>query len=508
MYNPDDKDIDRLSREAAEHYHAPGTPSWETLRQTLDKELPQEKEKKRRGFLFFFLLFAGLSLAGTSIWYGIHTSNSKTVTTITKSNTDQSNQSTEAKQLTGNSEPVVTSKPAELPADAAGSKSPDNVTKNKTSSRRAPTALVPISTKAAEAGKKTNDFPVMASNAKKLISKPEPSDQAGGGYTVKDNSNKNPRLNARNIKEDADLDRTNNSPPVARGKSHRNRQPLKDNTQPVIHDETSATSVADAVDKGNASSVPNGTNETVIVPADTARKQHLPVKDLALQKHDSVAKETDTAKPAVAKTKPVSKSEKAILFGVTAGFDFSTVKFSYGSNAGYNIGVMGGYQFNKHWAVITGVTYTKKNYKLNGSDYHPPKHDWTQYVDLQQVDGFCRMWEIPLNARYTFNPSAKNVFFGSAGLSSYIMKKQQYDYYYKNNMGMPMVAPWHNDSTFNHIFSILNLSLGLQKPVSKHLDLLIEPYARIPLGGVGFGNIRLSSFGVNLTVQYKKSLKR
>ena len=64
MYNPDDKDIDRLSREAAEHYHAPGTPSWETLRQTLDKELPQEKEKKRRGFLFFFLLFAGLSLAG------------------------------------------------------------------------------------------------------------------------------------------------------------------------------------------------------------------------------------------------------------------------------------------------------------------------------------------------------------------------------------------------------------------------------------------------------------
>ena len=49
MYKPDDKDIDRLSRDAAEHYRAPAEPSWDALQQVLDKELPQEKEKKRRG---------------------------------------------------------------------------------------------------------------------------------------------------------------------------------------------------------------------------------------------------------------------------------------------------------------------------------------------------------------------------------------------------------------------------------------------------------------------------
>jgi len=63
MYKPDDKDIDRLSRDAAEHYHAPGQPSWDALQQILDKELPREKEKKRRGFLFFFFLSV-LLLAG------------------------------------------------------------------------------------------------------------------------------------------------------------------------------------------------------------------------------------------------------------------------------------------------------------------------------------------------------------------------------------------------------------------------------------------------------------
>ena len=71
MYQPDEKDIDRLSREAAEHYHAPGKPGWDALQQILDKELPEEEEKKRRGFFFFFLLL-GVSLAGSGLWYGIH----------------------------------------------------------------------------------------------------------------------------------------------------------------------------------------------------------------------------------------------------------------------------------------------------------------------------------------------------------------------------------------------------------------------------------------------------
>ena len=45
MYKPDD-DIDDLSRNAAEHYKAPGAPSWDALEKVLDVELPKEEEKK------------------------------------------------------------------------------------------------------------------------------------------------------------------------------------------------------------------------------------------------------------------------------------------------------------------------------------------------------------------------------------------------------------------------------------------------------------------------------
>jgi hypothetical protein len=83
MYIPDDKDIDRISREAAGQYHAPGNPDWNTLRQTLDKELPEKKEKKRRGFFFFFFLVMGLSVTGSLVWYGV--SVSKKIETIARS---------------------------------------------------------------------------------------------------------------------------------------------------------------------------------------------------------------------------------------------------------------------------------------------------------------------------------------------------------------------------------------------------------------------------------------
>ena len=68
-----------------------------------------------------------------------------------------------------------------------------------------------------------------------------------------------------------------------------------------------------------------------------------------------------------------SKNNKSINIGLLAGMDISTVKFNYGDNAGYNLGLMAGYQHNRQWSVYTGIIYTKKNYKLNGSDYHPPK---------------------------------------------------------------------------------------------------------------------------------------
>ena len=67
MYPLNDKDLDRLSRDAAEHYDVESSASgWERLESRLDKELPV-KEKDRRRFLFWLFL-VGLLTGGGLIY--------------------------------------------------------------------------------------------------------------------------------------------------------------------------------------------------------------------------------------------------------------------------------------------------------------------------------------------------------------------------------------------------------------------------------------------------------
>jgi hypothetical protein len=56
MHPLHDKDLDRLSREAAEHFEAePGASGWANLEMRLDTELPQKKKKRRFLFWLFFI---------------------------------------------------------------------------------------------------------------------------------------------------------------------------------------------------------------------------------------------------------------------------------------------------------------------------------------------------------------------------------------------------------------------------------------------------------------------
>lgn len=65
MYHPDDdNELDRLSRDAAEHTASPGTASWSRMAQELDKVMPQGNKKRRLILLWWLLpclLVTGLS---------------------------------------------------------------------------------------------------------------------------------------------------------------------------------------------------------------------------------------------------------------------------------------------------------------------------------------------------------------------------------------------------------------------------------------------------------------
>lgn len=179
-----------------------------------------------------------------------------------------------------------------------------------------------------------------------------------------------------------------------------------------------------------------------------------------------------------------------------------------GNNEGkltLDLGISVHYLFTKHFGVRTGVLVSKKIYSATPGQYYLPGNT---YSYLQKVNANCNVVDIPLNVDYYFNQKGKHNWFVSAGLSSYLMKKESYDYVYKTPAGQTYNKEWVIENQNKHFLSILNLSAGYQYFLSKRFSLTVQPYMDLPLTGIGAGRVKLNSSGILLSVNAKPFLKK
>lgn len=115
------------------------------------------------------------------------------------------------------------------------------------------------------------------------------------------------------------------------------------------------------------------------------------------------------------------------------------------------------------------------------------------------------MFEVPIDFRYNLAQNKKELFFATAGLSSYFMKKESYNYD-EAAWGSIWPAMKTYTNSGNNLFSIINLSVGLEHKINKSISLRINPYLKIPLKGLGIGSIPITSSGINIgiTVPFHK----
>jgi hypothetical protein len=192
---------------------------------------------------------------------------------------------------------------------------------------------------------------------------------------------------------------------------------------------------------------------------------------------------------------PVRKAKHSHGYiGVLGAPDLSTVHFQSMKGAGTTFGVLLGYAFNDRWAVETGLYLDRKNYYTAGEYF---KKEMPAGYTLQNVDGTCNMLEIPVNVRYNFNTSQRMRWFATAGLSTYLMSKENYTYQYEYNWTTGD-SSWDIHKPSQYWFSIINLSAGFEQHIGKIGNLRLEPYVRIPLSGIGTGKLPILSAGLNI----------
>lgn len=460
-----DEEIDKLITDAANQHHPPyDDKAWGKMEALLDQHLPQKKDKRR--YVFFILLFLLLGGAlGTVILQPWKNNSGNTAGNAaqqpaaiiaatgenTAGNTDQSASSTPEK--TSGTDKV-------------------NITGESVTDKEVATSATVLTT----TSNQTEAAPVRTTIGKKGSAENKYARSSSVAYTKKGKTS-------------------------MRVKNAATGEDIADNAGTALSSDAQKIS---GTDNTKASDLP-AADEVVTTAAPEKPQTDLIKKETDSSKTNASTPETETLKKATVSAPNKKKTDKSFArnFAITAtaGADMSYIELSEKGKTEFLYGAGLTYFIGKHFRVGAGLYTTKKIY--TAAPYQYKFAGGTAYPNLTGIDANCKVYEIPVSLYYNFGAAKKHNWFGGMSISSLLMKRETYDYLYKNPAGQTYnyVKTINNEN--KHYFSVLTLSGGYQYNLSNHFSFLAEPYLKLPLTGIGAGKIKLNSTGLLFTAVYK-----
>jgi hypothetical protein len=461
------EELDKKIREAAESHHPPyDEKAWEKMDQLLDKHMPVEKKKRRR--VIFWIL--PLLLAGTATYFLLKKpADTEKQKAISASGNQQQLQPGISHPNEKNTETI--SKPlTEVPNE-----------KNNSSATGTPPKVI---------GEKTEPEPFSVPTGTIVQQKPAVSKN----ITIDKRHKNNPgKTTKKPLKKNSVII---SQPSLPAAEKNATSGSL---LQPDITEITPVNPAPTQASRGPVSKPENPVQqntETKTIPNPEMVK---PDTTKPMQNTDPITKKNKTKK---------NRKENGFYFSLSAGPDISAVGLD---NPGKLRGVYGigmGYSFSKRLSVQTGFYSARKVYNANPDDYHPPANWWAYFPKLEKIEADCKVYEIPLLITYNFAHTRKSNWFGTVGLSSYLMKKESYEYYYKTWGGQPASRNWVYNNEFKHYFNVVTIGGGYTHRISPVISVSVNPYFKAPLKGVGFGKVKLNSAGLLFTAGFSPFTKK
>lgn len=187
--------------------------------------------------------------------------------------------------------------------------------------------------------------------------------------------------------------------------------------------------------------------------------------------------------------------------------DVSTVKFRNPDAISMNAGMLLGIPITDRLSVVTGMLWANKVYGADPENYAPTDDYWQGKKLPSTIDATCKVLDIPINIRYKVLAGERNEVAVQAGLSSYMMLNEEYTYNYTYSP-----HPYNKTKEYSnqnkHWFGVQNVSVSYNRKLSPYISVGVEPFAKVPLSGIGAGNVKLTSAGIFLTAAYTIQLKR
>jgi hypothetical protein len=467
-------DLDKKIREAAEQHHpAYDENAWRKMEKLLSIHMPVNKDRRRR----FLLIFLFALLLGGGIVIGITGArhNKQVASRILPGESRSSSEPPSANSNKNTS--GVTKEESNLPDNKSGA-----AVKNKVIDSLEIKNQIEVS--------KTLQQPSENSSAPKI---------SGNVNSRSITRNKSGRISNRNQpainKLNANLAVNNKNQAVKNDLG--TNVPSDNNSTPKIAIVQPGPTGKELAEK-NLPSNEKINNNKVSVPSAIPVETKKDVAILSVSEPENKTEPANTTKP---RNKKKAVSTHSFAFTLSAGPDLSKAGGSAVGKLNIKYGLGVNYNFNR-FTLSSGVYLAKKVYAAAAKDYqynYSIPSGW-KFVDVQAD---CKVLSIPINLVYNFANKTGSGWFAGAGISTYLMQHENYNFHYSTSGGQ-QIYYMHNviDKNKNY-FSVLNLTGGYNRQLSKKVSLSIQPYLEIPLQGIGEGKVLLNSGGLLFTIGLK-----
>lgn len=207
--------------------------------------------------------------------------------------------------------------------------------------------------------------------------------------------------------------------------------------------------------------------------------------------------DSGNAAPRLGEQVPSDVPRRGWALSVIAAPDWSGTQPLSGKLSG-NVGLLATYRINNWLSVSGGALYGRKMYQADFSHYRPDRWRGNGSIGPGFVNADCAVLDVPILANATIMRFRRSNIFVSTGISSYFMLRETYDYRYPPEVGR---EPWeltvHNRN--RHLLGVGNLSVGYRRQLIPSVSLTVQPFVKVPLTGIGNGNIKLYSTGVAIS---------
>lgn len=193
------------------------------------------------------------------------------------------------------------------------------------------------------------------------------------------------------------------------------------------------------------------------------------------------------------------------MVGFSVGPDINSVGLMHEKSVSALIGGQVHFMALPRLRISAGILYSNKKYNTEAEYYKPPDGYWnnrTNGILPDKIIGSCRVIDIPVMLTYQYALKNQFAFTISTGLSSYILLDEYYDFEFESeNSGA--AEGWQTTENTRAPFSVLNLAMGVEMYTGERLIIAMEPYLKIPLRELGWGNVELYSLGIQAVLKYQ-----